>query len=120
MVGVVGVGQVGVCIGRRDHDHTGFGNQRGRAAGFTGAGGSDNGNDGAVGGNARTGRLAAFLLQHGDAETTLNRQQWTQDEIAAHLGTVREMVGRAFKELQEAGLIRLDRHRFLYHGTFHP
>ena len=58
-----------------------------------------------------TGRLAAFLLQQGDEKTALNRQQWTQDEIAAHLGTVREMVGRAFKELQEAGLIRLDRHR---------
>lgn len=58
-----------------------------------------------------TGRLAAFLLQQGDEKTALNRQQWTQDEIAAHLGTVREMVGRAFKELHEAGLIRLDRHR---------
>lgn len=58
-----------------------------------------------------TGRLAAFLLQQGDEKTALNRQQWPQDEIAAHLGTVREMVGRAFKELQEAGLIRLDRHR---------
>jgi CRP/FNR family transcriptional regulator len=58
-----------------------------------------------------TGRLAAFLLQQGNEKTALNRQQWTQDEIAAHLGTVREMVGRAFKELQEAGLIRLDRHR---------
>jgi hypothetical protein len=41
----------------------------------------------------------------------LNRQQWTQDEIAAHLGTVREMVGRAFRELQQAELIALDRHR---------
>jgi CRP/FNR family transcriptional regulator len=58
-----------------------------------------------------TGRLAAFLLQQSDEKTALNRQQWTQDEIAAHLGTVREMVGRAFKELQEAGLIKLDRHR---------
>ena len=58
-----------------------------------------------------TGRLAAFLLQQGDEKTALNRQQWTQDEIAAHLGTVREMVGRAFKELHEAGLIRLNRHR---------
>jgi CRP/FNR family transcriptional regulator len=58
-----------------------------------------------------TGRLAAFLLQQSDQKTALNRQQWTQDEIAAHLGTVREMVGRAFKELQEAGLISLDRHR---------
>jgi CRP/FNR family cyclic AMP-dependent transcriptional regulator len=58
-----------------------------------------------------TGRLAAFLLQQSDQDSELNRRQWTQDEIAAHLGTVREMVGRAFKELQEAELIAFDRHR---------
>ena len=58
-----------------------------------------------------TGRLAAFLLQQCEAEGEINRQQWTQEEIAAHLGTVREMVGRAFRELQEAELIALDRHR---------
>lgn len=58
-----------------------------------------------------TGRLAAFLLQQSDEQNELSRQQWTQDEIAAHLGTVREMVGRAFRELHEAELIRMDRHR---------
>jgi CRP-like cAMP-binding protein len=58
-----------------------------------------------------TGRLAAFLLQQGDDRSRLMPLQWTQDEIAAHLGTVREMVNRAFKELQEAELIRIDRHR---------
>jgi CRP/FNR family transcriptional regulator len=58
-----------------------------------------------------TGRLAAFLLQQSAEENSLNRQQWTQDEIAAHLGTVREMVGRAFRELHEAELISIDRHR---------
>jgi CRP-like cAMP-binding protein len=58
-----------------------------------------------------TGRLAAFLLQQSDDSSKLIRRQWTQDEIAAHLGTVREMVGRAFKELQQAELITIDRHR---------
>ncbi len=58
-----------------------------------------------------TGRLAAFLLQQSDEQSRLSRRQWTQDEIAAHLGTVREMVGRAFRELHEAELIRMDRHR---------
>lgn len=58
-----------------------------------------------------TGRLAAFLLQQCDEASSLSRQQWTQDEIAAHLGTVREMVGRAFRELQQAELIAIDRHR---------
>jgi len=58
-----------------------------------------------------TGRLAAFLLQQSDARNQLKRRQWTQDEMAAHLGTVREMVNRALRELQEAELIALDRHR---------
>ena len=58
-----------------------------------------------------TGRLAAFLLQQTERSDTLNRRRWTQDEMAAHLDTVREMVGRALKELQEAELIAIDRHR---------
>jgi CRP/FNR family transcriptional regulator len=58
-----------------------------------------------------TGRLAAFLLQQSDENSELSRQTWTQDEIAAHLGTVREMVARAFRELVEAELIAIDRHR---------
>jgi len=58
-----------------------------------------------------TGRLAAFLLQQSGQQGKLNRRRWTLDEIAAHLGTVREMVGRALRELQEAELILVDRHR---------
>jgi CRP/FNR family transcriptional regulator len=58
-----------------------------------------------------TGRLAAFLLQQSDELSQVKRRQWTQDEIAAHLGTVREMVSRGLRELQEAELIALDRHR---------
>ncbi len=57
-----------------------------------------------------TGRLASFLLQYQNERHQLNRSYWTQDEIAAHLGTVREMVGRAFRELQRANLIATDRH----------
>jgi CRP-like cAMP-binding protein len=58
-----------------------------------------------------TGRLAAFLLQQSDQRSQLSRRRWTQDEMAAHLDTVREMVGRALRELQEAELIAIDRHR---------
>jgi CRP-like cAMP-binding protein len=58
-----------------------------------------------------TGRLAAFLLQQADERDELSRRRWTQDEIAAHLGTVREMVSRAFRELQEAELIAIERHQ---------
>jgi CRP/FNR family cyclic AMP-dependent transcriptional regulator len=56
-------------------------------------------------------RLARFLLEHAQAgETT---QQWTQDEIAAHLGTVRDMVGRALRAFADAGLVRMERQRIL-------
>lgn len=58
-----------------------------------------------------TGRLAAFLLEQSNEKSQLSRKRWTHDEIAAHLGTVREMVGRAFKDLQQAGYISIDRHR---------
>ncbi len=58
-----------------------------------------------------TGRLAAFLVQQTNENDELIRHHWTQDDIAAHLGTVREMVGRAFRELQHAKLIAIDRHR---------
>lgn len=58
-----------------------------------------------------TGRLAAFLLQQGHSNDILDRHRWTQDEIAAHLGTVREMVVRSFRELEQAGLIAFDRHQ---------
>jgi CRP/FNR family transcriptional regulator len=58
-----------------------------------------------------TGRLAAFLLQQSNEDSGLSRRQWTQDEIAAHLGTVREMVSRALRELQEEELIAIERHR---------
>lgn len=58
-----------------------------------------------------TGRLAAFLLQQSEVQGQLSRQEWTQDEIASHLGTVREMVGRALRDLHQAELIAIDRHR---------
>ena len=58
-----------------------------------------------------TGRLAHFLLEQAEKSNELSRQHWTHDDIAAHLGTVREMVSRSFRELQEARLIVVNRHR---------
>jgi CRP/FNR family transcriptional regulator len=58
-----------------------------------------------------TGRLAKFLLEQAETSNELNRQHWTHEDIAAHLGTVREMVSRSFRELQEARLIVVNRHR---------
>ena len=55
------------------------------------------------------GRLARFLLEHADAREFSRR--WTQDEIAASLGTVRDMVGRTLRAFDDAGLVRMDRQR---------
>ncbi|MCU0509253.1 MAG: Crp/Fnr family transcriptional regulator [Anaerolineae bacterium] len=62
-------------------------------------------------------RLARLLLtEAGRAATAgeLDRSQMvTQAEMAARLGTVREMIGRALRELSEDGLIEFDRHRIV-------
>jgi CRP/FNR family cyclic AMP-dependent transcriptional regulator len=53
------------------------------------------------------GRLARFLLDHAEAGQVT--QQWTQAEIASHLGTVRDMVGRTLRAFADAGLLRMER-----------
>lgn len=57
------------------------------------------------------GRLARFLLEHAEASQVTRR--WTQDEIAAHLGTVRDMIGRTLRAFADAGLVRRDRQRIV-------
>jgi CRP/FNR family transcriptional regulator len=57
------------------------------------------------------GRLARFLLEQ--AESGSIAQRWTQAEMAAGLGTVREMIGRTLRSLADAGLVRVDRDRIL-------
>jgi CRP/FNR family cyclic AMP-dependent transcriptional regulator len=57
------------------------------------------------------GRLARFLLER--AETDQVTRRWTQDEIAADLGTVRDMVGRTLRAFADVGLIRMDRQRIV-------
>lgn len=65
------------------------------------------------------GRLARFLLEHastelsGTAEAGAVTQRWTQEEVAAHLGTVRDMVGRTLRAFADAGLVRMDRQRIV-------
>jgi len=57
-------------------------------------------------------RLAKLLLsqaQTGGAAPRLTSQQ----EMAAQVGTVREMVGRVLRTLEDQGLIQLDRHRIV-------
>jgi CRP-like cAMP-binding protein len=57
------------------------------------------------------GRLARFLLEH--AEDGRVTRGWTQDEMAAQLGTVRDMVGRTLRAFADAGLLRMDRQRIV-------
>ncbi|MBN1316534.1 MAG: Crp/Fnr family transcriptional regulator, partial [Anaerolineales bacterium] len=58
-------------------------------------------------------RLAHFLIEQASQQQNqdLDRRRWTQEEIAANIGTVREMVGRSFRSLENDGLIRVNRHR---------
>jgi len=53
-------------------------------------------------------RLARFLLEHAGGGADL-----TQDEIAAHLGTVRDVVGRTLRGFTEAGLVRREAGRLV-------
>jgi CRP/FNR family cyclic AMP-dependent transcriptional regulator len=57
------------------------------------------------------GRLARFLLEHADSGGVTRR--WTQEEIATHLGTVRDMVGRTLRAFVDAGLIEMERQRIV-------
>jgi CRP-like cAMP-binding protein len=58
-----------------------------------------------------TARVAQFLVAQSEPGHPLSRRHWTQEEMAAEVGTVREMVGRALRHLAEDDLIRLERHR---------
>lgn len=57
-------------------------------------------------------RLAKLLLTQAVGEEAAPRRM-TQQEMAAQLGTVREVVGRALAELEREGLIRMERHRIV-------
>jgi len=56
-------------------------------------------------------RLARFLLAH--AGESHSPQRWTQQEIAARIGTVREMVGRTLRSFVNEGLVRRQRGRLI-------
>lgn len=58
------------------------------------------------------GRVAKILLEHA-GDGTGARPRLTQQDMAAMAGTVREVVGRSLKALEEEGAIRLERHRIV-------
>lgn len=53
-------------------------------------------------------RLAAFLLEESNIENT-ETLQFTHEQIAAHLGTAREVVTRMLKYFQTEGLVKISR-----------
>ncbi len=59
-------------------------------------------------------RLARFLLDSAGPGTPgegAGPQRWTQHEIAVHLGTVRDVIGRELRALEDAGIVRIGRGR---------
>jgi len=56
-------------------------------------------------------RLAQFLIELADQPQSAGG--WTQDEIAAHIGTVRDVVGRLLREFETQGLIDRDRQKII-------
>lgn len=60
------------------------------------------------------GRLARLLLDQAEAtERGESPMMMTQEEMANHLGTVREVVGRALRSLAADGILQVDRHRIV-------
>lgn len=55
-------------------------------------------------------RLARLLAQTGSSDVLPRRRWSTQAEMAAHLGTVPDVLNRALRSLAEDGLIEIDRH----------
>jgi CRP-like cAMP-binding protein len=60
-------------------------------------------------------RLARLLLHRGGFESEVNipLDTLSQDEIAAVLGTSREVLGRALRQLYDLGLVRRDGRRYI-------
>ncbi len=56
------------------------------------------------------GRLANFLSENTRADGTLP-SRWTQQQIAAHIGTAREVVSRTLRQFAKAGIITTERQR---------
>lgn len=56
-----------------------------------------------------THRLARLISEQSPDE--LSGTPWTQEQLAARLGTVREVVARSLKELERSGAIHMDRRR---------
>ena len=57
-------------------------------------------------------RLAKLLLEQAEGDV-IERRRWTaQTEMAAHLGTVPDVLSRVIRELTKSGLIEMDKNHF--------
>lgn len=56
-------------------------------------------------------RLARLLVEMGNSDVLPRRRWSTQAEMAAHLGTVPDVLNRALRSLADEGLIEIDRHK---------
>ena len=54
-------------------------------------------------------RYAKLLLDQADGDVIERRRRTNQTELAAHLGTVPDVLSRVIRELTKAGLIEMDR-----------
>ena len=59
-----------------------------------------------------SGRVARIILEHA-GDGTRPAPRLTQQDMAAMAGTVREVVGRSLKAMEEEGMIKLDHHRIV-------
>lgn len=57
------------------------------------------------------GRLANFLSDQADSRDQPNL--WTQDDIASHLGTVRDVVGRTLRSSMDTGIFHRESSKFI-------
>ena len=57
-------------------------------------------------------RTAKILLDYATADVTTERPL-TQREMAAIAGTVREVIGRSLKHMEDRGIISIERHRII-------
>lgn len=58
-------------------------------------------------------RVAKLLLEYAENGSGTERPRLTQQEMAAMVGTAREVVGRSLRALEEKGALRIDRHRIV-------
>ncbi|MDP2729547.1 MAG: Crp/Fnr family transcriptional regulator [Dehalococcoidales bacterium] len=58
-------------------------------------------------------RLAKLLLGMAVAEDAAPVPRLTQDEMAAMVGSVRDVIGRALRHMEKSGAIKMERHRVM-------